>query len=68
MRLGCVREVLTTLVTCLRFNEAEARAPRMLGLTNAVSSLMAGFNEAEARAPRMQPKHHFDARWVSGLQ
>ncbi len=37
-----------------RFNEAEARAPRMLARCTHVITIWKCFNEAEARAPRMQ--------------
>jgi len=37
-----------------RFNEAEARAPRMLLLKLQLQLCHTRFNEAEARAPRMR--------------
>ncbi len=37
-----------------RFNEAEARAPRMRGNDDLSRAWHLRFNEAEARAPRMQ--------------
>ena len=53
-RLGCASRVLDFGRGACRFNEAEARAPRMRR-SNAPTRLEPhSFNEAEARAPRMR--------------
>ena len=56
MRLGCRLFALRSRIPYIGFNEAEARAPRML-LTASSSVLYSiCFNEAEARAPRMRTR------------
>ena len=57
-RLGCSAVVAEPHVTKIGFNEAEARAPRMLPATvDTVYAAGHDFNEAEARAPRMLRSH-----------
>ena len=55
-RLGCCLGPTTIANQGSGFNEAEARAPRMLPSTTAAKRVVkAMLNEAEARAPRMLP-------------
>jgi len=56
VRLGCAEENLAQRESTPRFNEAEARAPRMPGLNCGWRASLRRFNEAEARAPRMPPR------------
>jgi len=49
----------------LGFNEAEARAPRMLPGTATIDAVTAGFNEAEARAPRMPARRLWGSSNIS---
>ena len=61
-RLGCVAgNIDDPSAHAIRFNEAEARAPRMLDGTSSATHGDTGFNEAEARAPRMLVPAHRNA-------
>ena len=53
-RLGCVGEIFVFGILLCRFNEAEARAPRMRAARFLAPGPTECFNEAEARAPRMR--------------
>jgi len=48
----------------VRFNEAEARAPRMVLYLYVPEVLKPCFNEAEARAPRMAPPSDAQRRYA----
>jgi len=54
VRLGCSSPCGFGLACHQRFNEAEARAPRMRARPTPGYPLRQRFNEAEARAPRMR--------------
>src|SRR5579885_322827 len=55
-RLGCGRSLSRSSKSWNRFNEAEARAPRMPPQPQRAPPGWRGVNEAEARAPRMHER------------
>ena len=53
VRLGWIASAVGSAACFRSFNEAEARAPRMVTDTGDTITMPLSFNEAEARAPRM---------------
>ena len=60
-RLGCAGSPVYDRIRDCCFNEAEARAPRMLTTNRCEVARYLCFNEAEARAPRMHGAHRGQA-------